>query len=357
MPDSSNEDYAEHLCSAVREAASAGRALQIQGCGTKAFYGRTPTGDVLSVAGHAGIVDYEPSELVLTARAGSSIELLETTLNQRGQTLPFEPPIFAPGTTLGGAVASGLSGPGRPYLGSARDFVLGIKCINGRGELLSFGGQVIKNVAGYDVSRLMTGALGTLGILLEVSLKVLPSPAHEETVVLSADPVQAIGLMNELATKPLPITAACHYEDQLRLRLAGSQNAVAAAGRHIGGDQDHDGSDFWSALRNHALSFFVDETPLWRLSVPPATPPMELQGSWLTDWGGAQRWLKTNEDSDTIRSVVAAAGGHAILFRGGDHAGEVFHPLAPATTAIHQNLKRAFDPDGILNPGRMYVDV
>lgn len=351
------QDRIEGIQAVVREAASRGQSLQIRGGGTRDFYGRAPVGDVLSVSDHQGVVAYEPSELVITARAGTPLGILEATLNQRGQALAFEPPLFGDGATLGGAIATGMSGPGRPYAGSARDFVLGIKCVNGRGECLAFGGQVIKNVAGYDVSRLMTGALGTLGVLLEVSLKVLPVVEREQTLVLATDSAQAIVTMSELAAKPLPITAACYHAQMLYLRLSGSNSGVAAAGRQIGGDVDAQGSKFWAALRDHDLPFFDSQAPLWRLSVPPATPPLELEGQWFVDWGGSQRWLKTDQDMDMVRRVAAAAGGHATLFRGGERSSEVFHPLAPANKVLHQNLKRAFDPQGILNPGRLYSDL
>lgn len=351
------QDHTEALQSAVREAASRELALQIRGAGTKAFYGRRSRGEVLNVLPHHGVVNYEPSELVVTARSGTALEMLEGTLNQRGQTLAFEPPLFGSGATLGGAVASGLSGPARPYVGAVRDFVLGVKCINGRGECLAFGGQVMKNVAGYDVSRLMAGALGTLGVLLEVSLKVLPLPMQEHTLALSVNALEAINVMNALAAKPLPITAACHDGELLRLRLAGSENTVIAARKQIGGDAEQDGPRYWSALRNHRLAFFESAEPLWRLSVPSATPPLELPGHWLMDWGGAQRWLYTTVDGEAVRTLAAQVGGHATLFRGGDRDGEVFHPLAPANAALHRNLKRAFDPKGILNPGRLYADL
>ncbi|MFQ5938340.1 MAG: glycolate oxidase subunit GlcE, partial [Acidiferrobacterales bacterium] len=303
-----------------------------------------------------GIVSYEPTELVLTARAGTPLKEVEATLDDGGQMLAFEPPHFGDGATLGGAIASGLSGPSRPYVGAVRDFVLGAVCVNGRGERLSFGGQVMKNVAGYDVSRLMAGAMGTLGVLLEISLKVLPRPASELSLVLSMGADEAISTMNTWAGQPLPISAACHDGEVLRVRLSGSDNGIRSAREKIGGEEITDGRVFWTELREQRLPFFADTTPLWRLSVPAATPVANLSGQWLFDWGGAQRLLVSDLPAETIREAASTAGGHAVLFRGGDRTGDVFHPLALPLAILHRRLKDAFDPKGILNPGRMYAD-
>ena len=268
--------------------------------------------------------------------------------------LAFEPPRFGTSGTLGGAIACGLSGPRRPYVGSARDFVLGVQIINGKGEMLRFGGQVMKNVAGFDVSRLMTGSLGTLGILLEISLKVMPLPEVEETRIFECSAAEAIARFNAWAGQSLPLSGAFFESGQLHLRLSGSAAALRAACARLGGEDFSDSENLWARLRDHQHHFFVGDSPLWRLSVPAATAPLNLSGECLLDWGGAQRWLKSDTSAATIRAVINKSGGHATLFRGGDRHGDVFHPLPPAMLAVQQRIKTAFDPHGIFNPGRMY---
>lgn len=351
----SQRDITQEIQQAVREAAATGTALRISGGDTKSFYGRAAAGQPLDVSAHRGIVSYEPTELVITARAGTPLKEIETTLAASGQMLPFEPPYFGESATLGGAVACGLSGPARPYAGSVRDFVLGAVCINGKGERLAFGGQVMKNVAGYDVSRLMVGAMGTLGVLLEISLKVLPRPRCELTVALPMDAAAAIDTMNAWAGQPLPLSACCYDGEVLRVRLSGSESGVRSAREKIGGEEVAQGNTYWADLREHRLPFFASHAPLWRLSVPATTPVPNDGGKWLLDWGGAQRWLVSDEPAaETIRQQASAADGHATLFRGGDRSSEVFQPLAPAIETLHRRLKEAFDPKGILNPGRLY---
>lgn len=334
---------------------SAPASLRILGADSKSFYGREPQGEPLSLAAYQGIVSYEPTELVVTARAGTKITDLTAVLAKSGQVLAFEPPDCAGQATLGGTLACGFSGPRRPYSGSARDFVLGITCMNGKGEVLRFGGQVMKNVAGFDVSRLMVGALGTLGIILEASLKVLPLPEREIILQWEMPEAQAIITMNTWAGQPLPLSAACYFDGVLYVRLAGTAPAISAGRKLIGGDELVDGNDFWWDLREHRLPFFNNTQPLWRIAVPPATPPLPLSGDWLLDWGGAQRWLLSAMPATTVRQVVAEHRGYANLYRGGDRQSEVFAPLPPGLEAIHRRLKEAFDPKGIFNPGRMYA--
>lgn len=330
--------------------------IEILGLGSKRFYGRQPHGEKLSLAGHSGIISYEPSELVITARGGTPLSEIIEQLDQHNQMLAFEPPMFNGTGTLGGAVASGLSGPRRPYAGAARDFVLGVKCLNGKGELLSFGGQVMKNVAGYDVSRLMCGALGTLGVLLEISLKVLPKPEHEITLLRECNHEEALLLIDHFSGQHIPLSAACHYDKQLHLRLSGAKTAILNASAMIGGDELKNVDAFWSSLRDQTHAFFNEAMPLWRLSLPAATPCLKLEGDAFIDWGGAQRWLKTSDDADLVRQICEAHDGHASLFRHDEHTSEAFHPLAPGVAALHRQLKQAFDPHGILNPQRMVAE-
>lgn len=350
-----DQDISKTLAEAVQSAAAARTPLQITGGGTKAFYGLPSAGQQLGVGGHRGIVSYEPTELVITARAGTPLADIETALAEKNQMLAFEPPHYGASATLGGTIACGFSGPRRPWAGSARDFVLGTKILNGNGEILRFGGQVMKNVAGFDVSRLMTGALGTLGVLLEISLKILPRPEEELTLAFELPADQAIATMNQWSKQPL--SAACHMDNTLYIRVSGARTAVQAARVRLGGKTIEKGEALWSDLREQRLPFFEGATPLWRLSVPSATPPMNLSGKWLIDWGGAQRWLKSDVPAGDIRRAAEAVGGHVTLFRGGDRHGEVFHPLPPALHALHRRLKQAFDPQRILNPGRLYSDL
>ncbi len=341
----------------IKSAAASGTPLSIQGGNSKPFYGRTRHGEVLSVREHHGIIDYTPSELVISARAGTPLAELESVLEEEGQMLAFEPAHFGDRATLGGTIACAFSGPRRPYAGAARDFVLGINCINGSGEWLRFGGQVMKNVAGYDVSRTLTGSLGTLAVLLDIHLRVLPRPETEITLQQACDAATAIQRCNALAAQSLPVSASCHMDGKLAIRLSGMEQGVKAAAAGIGGEILEDAADFWLQLREQQLAFFSGDRPLWRLSVPPATESLALEGDTLLDWGGAQRWLRSEQPADIIRTITGSTGGHATLFRGGDHNGEVFHPLPAELLALHQRLKMRFDPAGILNPGRMYREL
>jgi len=339
----------------VSAAAAGHTALAIEGGGSKRFLGRGVAGQPLPVGAHRGIIDYTPSELVISARAGTPLAELEATLAAEGQMLAFEPPHFGAAATLGGTIACGLSGPRRPYAGAARDFVLGVNCINGQGDYLRFGGQVMKNVAGYDLSRTLTGSFGTLAVLLDVHLKVLPRPEREITLLQPCTVAEAITRCNHWAGQPLPLSGACHFDHQLLIRLSGTARGVAAAARTVGGEQLDDSTRFWHHLREHRLPYFNTTLPLWRLSVPPASAPLALDAACLLDWGGAQRWLATDLPADQVRNAAQTAGGHATLWRGGDRSGELFQPLPPALLALHRRLKQTFDPAGILNPGRLYA--
>jgi glycolate oxidase FAD binding subunit len=352
----------QNLVEQFQERVRAGRPLRIRGGGTKDWYGQRLDGDVLDTRGYTGIVDYEPTELVITARCGTPLAEVEAVLAERGQMLAFEPPHFGSGATIGGAVAAGLSGPRRANSGAVRDFVLGCKLMDGKGDVLSFGGQVMKNVAGYDVSRLLAGSLGTLGLLLEVSVKVLPRAPREATLVFEGvNEVDAIRRLNEWAGQPLPVSASCWHDGVLAVRLSGANAAVDAAIRSLGGAVMPDCARFWTGLREQRHAFFAGKddpnAAVWRLSVPSTVGAIVPGSPQLIEWGGAQRWLRAPGDAATaerIRATVRAIGGHATLFRGGDKSVGVFQPLAPAIARIHERLKAGFDPAGIFNPGRMY---
>ena len=347
-------DFIAELSDRVRDHAARKAPLRIRGGGAKDFYGEQGTdGEVLDVASYSGIVAYEPKELVLTVRAGTRLTEVERELAAARQMLPFEPPHFAEGATIGGAVASGLSGPRRPYAGAVRDFVLGTRIVNGKGEDLAFGGRVIKNVAGYDVSRLMAGSLGTLGIITEVSFKVLPRPPAEATLAFEMDEAGAIEQVNRWAGMPLPLSGTAWEAGRLRVRLSGAETAVAAAKAKMGGEAT-DAGDYWTSLREQRLPFFGADRALWRISVPQACEPLALAFPPLVEWGGGLRWVSGDADPLSVRSTAERAGGHATLFRGRDRSAGVFHPLKPPIMKIHKRLKEAFDPAGILNPNRMY---
>jgi glycolate oxidase FAD binding subunit len=234
--------------------------------------------------------------------------------------------------------------------------VLGAVLVDGKGETLHFGGKVMKNVAGYDVSRLLAGSLGVFGLIAEVSLKVLPKPVAECTVQLHMNDDEALRRLNEWGGQPLPVSASSWHDGVLTVRLSGARSAVDAARTRIGGEALDDADDWWRALREHDTAFFKDAGSLWRLSLPTVAPPLALPGIQLIEWGGAQRWLRTDADAATVRKAASAAGGHATLFRGGDRHAGVFQPLAPAVLAIHRQLKQVFDPAGVFNRGRMYKD-
>jgi len=346
------------LTTRIRAASTSAMPLRIRGGGTKDFYGGALEGDVISTGVYAGIIDYEPTELVITARAGTSLAAIESAMKARGQMLAFEPPHFGSGSTVGGAIASGLAGPRRPYSGAVRDLVLGIKVIDGAGEHLTFGGQVMKNVAGFDVSRLMTGALGTLGVITEVSLKCLPMPRAEATIAFDCSADEANRRVNEWGGQPLPLSATCFHDGRLSVRLSGAQPAVDAALTKLGGKAVVEADPFWASVRDHSHRFFVEcatsGNPLWRLSVRQTAPYTDFGGDQLIEWGGGLRWLAANDrvDPGKLRTWCAAQGGHATLFRAEAKTVDVFHPLEPAMLALHRRLKAVFDPQNIFNRGR-----
>ena len=335
---------------------SPGQSFQIIGNNSKADLGREISGQALQLSEHHGVLNYDPRELVITARAGTPLSEIHTTLDDANQMLAFEPPSFGE-ATLGGTIACGLSGPRRPFVGSARDFVLGCSVLNGHGEVMKFGGQVMKNVAGHDVSRLMVGAYGTLGVMLDISLKVLPKPTTSTTLCRECSEADALQTMSDLRSKALPVDAACYYKGQLYLRLSGSELGVQAALTKVPGEPLSGHSHFWLRLNEQNLKFFDRPKPLWRIAVKPATPALDINGDWLYDWGGVQPWLFSDEPDSAIRNKVAAVGGHASVFRGGDRQGEVLQRLPKTMLALQQRIKHSFDPEGVFNLGKMYAEI
>ncbi|MGC2165531.1 MAG: glycolate oxidase subunit GlcE [Gallionella sp.] len=347
----------EQFGQTVRDAAQQQRPLRICGSGSKSFYGRAVPGDLLDVTPYRGIVSYEPTELVLTARAGTTLGEIETVLAANRQILAFEPPHFGNGATLGGCVASGLSGPRRASAGALRDYVLGVRIMDGNGADLRFGGQVMKNVAGYDISRLMAGSLGTLGVLLEVSLKVLPLPAEETTLRFNMTEHQALDAMHRWAARPLSLSATCYHEGTLTVRLSGASAAVQSVSRKLGGEAVANAAFFWQSVREQSHPFFENADNLWRLSLPSVAPEIALSGRQLIEWGGALRWLISGASAETIRQTVTEVGGQATLFRSATVSDQPFHPLTASQMQLHRRLKQSFDPHHIFNIGRMYQEI
>jgi glycolate oxidase FAD binding subunit len=354
------------LIDRMRTARARGAPLQILGGGTKAFYGEAPRGEPLPMDGLTGITSYEPSELVVTVRGGTPLAELESALAVQGQCLPFEPPRFAAGGTVGGMVASGLAGPSRAAVGALRDYVLGLTLLDGRGELLTFGGQVMKNVAGYDVSRLIAGSWGVLGVICEVSLKVLGCPAETATLEYDWDEPRALQEMARWRAQPVPLQASAWHEGRLRIRLAGSRAAVVEACARLGGTaMDREQAfPFWESVRDQRHEFFASDADeleqgaaLWRVSVPPTAAPFSLVGRQFIEWSGAQRWWRTAAPAAAVRAAAASVGGHATLVRAADKSVGAFAPLSGELMRIHRALKTAFDPERILNPGRLYADL
>lgn len=351
------QDHTTDLQEQVLEAVTAKQKLRIRGGDSKRFLLDAGEGSPLHVTAHCGVVDYNPTEMVITARAGTPLTQIENVLQRQGQMLPSESPVFDGAATLGGTVAAGVCGSRSPFAGSLRDIMLGCKMINGKGEVLSFGGQVLKNVAGYDVSRLLVGSYGILGVILEVSMKVLPRPAAEITLALEKESLQqALDLSNKLIRKALPISAVCYHDGRLVVRTSGNERTINIVCEEIGGDTVE--NDFWCQLGNLKLPFFAAETePLWRLNLPATTSTLPLGGKWLVDWNGAQRWYRGFEPADRIRRLCQTAGGHATLIKGGSEKAETFQPLASGLMRWHQQLKTAFDPQRLFNANLMYTDL
>jgi glycolate oxidase FAD binding subunit len=340
----------------ILTAGEAGSSLCIQGGASKSWYGNPVAGDILDTRPYRGVISYEPTELYITARAGTPLCEIEDLLAQHGQMLAFEPPHFGGNATIGGMVATGLSGPRRATHGALRDFVLGVSMMNGKGEFLRFGGQVMKNVAGYDVSRLMAGSLGSLGLLLDIALKVMPRPACETSLAFAMSEQDALHVLNLWAGQALPISASCYHAGRLLVRLSGSESALRLAQQKLGGLELPQTELFWQNLREHQHHFFIpeDDLALLRVSLPSTAPALKIKAKSLIEWGGAQRWLWTHEPIPSLRAQIQAMGGHLTQFRYADPTQAIFTPLSAPLLNIHQQLKKSFDPASVFNRGKLF---
>lgn len=355
-------DQADVITEQLAYANESQQPLFITGGGSKSFYGYRPDqhSRPLDVTGHSGIIEYEPSELVIRVRSGTLLSEVEQVLAEEGQMLAFEPPAFSAATTLGGVVATGLSGPRRAYTGSVRDFVLGVTLLSGDAIKMAFGGQVMKNVAGYDISRLMAGSMGVLGVILDASFKVLPLPETELTLCQQLDKQIAFRKMVEIARLPLPVSGTFYYGDKFYIRLSGNEAVVKEGAQRIGGEECT--SEIWTAVRNQELQEFTRCKNLWRVSVKPASRAL-LDEAVMLEWGGGLRWLmdpqfNPREKLASASASASATESHATLFRyQGNGPEDVFQPLQPRVLQIHRNLKSRFDPKGILNPGHMHKEL
>ena len=348
-------DISAQLVAQVADARSQKTPLRIIGGNSKAgVLAREVTGTPLNIKEHQGVVSYDPTELVLTVRAGTMLKEIEAVLEEQGQMLPFEPPHLGEGATIGGTLAGNLSGPVRPYTGSIRDMALGVRLINGRAQHLRFGGEVMKNVAGYDVTRLQAGALGSLGVLTEVSLKLLPRPAQVMTLTFELPQDEAIQKIAALTNSAQAVSGASWSEGMLYMRLSGTSEGVKATRKLWGGEELPSDTGFWDDLREQKATFFSGDEPLWRFSIKPTAPKLLDTEDMLVDWGGGQRWLRGDHEFADMEKLAIKADGHVTLFKGGDRQGEVRPALSNTHKKLHKRLKQAFDPDGILNPGSLY---
>jgi glycolate oxidase FAD binding subunit len=362
---SPDHDSTQELTERVRHAAARHEALRIVGGDTKRFLGRAVDAAPLEVGTHRGILSYEPAELVVTVRAGTPLRELQDLLAAHGQHLPFEPPAFGVAATVGGAVAAGLAGPARVSRGPVRDYVLGARMLTGDGRVLKFGGEVMKNVAGYDVSRLLAGSLGTLGVILDVSLKVLPAPVAARTLHLELDAAAAGALLGRSVRVGLPVTASFWCDGHLHARVEGSPGALDETAAALGGDplEPATAAALWHDVREQRHAFFAAmhrgaDSTLWRLHAPAGAPvaAFDRLGRWAFEWHGMQRWV-VGGSREQMSALARETGGHATLFRGVPAGGDAFEPLPAPLLALHRNVKRVFDPAGILNPGRLYADL
>ena len=357
LPDN---DVSLSLQNTIQNAITEKSSVYIHGGNSKLFYGNIVDAPALDVSQHTGIIDYDPTELCITVRAGTLLSDIEKTLAAENQILPFEPPQYTSKATIGGAIAAGISGPRRAYSGSIRDAILGVKIINGHGEIVTFGGQVMKNVAGYDLSRMMVRSQGTLGVILEVSIRLLPKPKNEITICLEGSQSFAIDFFQASRTKQMPITASAWCNEQTFLRLSGSEKVLADQLKKLIKENKaspvKDPKNFWNDIRDHKHPFFeTTSKSLWRWSLPPASEELvQMNDNQLIEWGGAQRWITTNSPANLIHNSANSRKGYATLFKGGLPETPSFHKLDDNLMKLHKQLKHNMDPHGIFNPGRMY---
>ncbi|MBL4622312.1 MAG: glycolate oxidase subunit GlcE [Immundisolibacteraceae bacterium] len=370
-------DISQQLVDQIADARDTGGRLAILGHNSKQGFRGQSAGERFSTCDHHGIIDYEPGDLVLTARSGTPLVEIEALLADHGQCLGFEPPRFQPLRfsatdpanleepliqglgTLGGVVASGVSGPRRPWVGAVRDFVLGVSMVNGLAQRLHFGGQLIKNVAGFDVPRLMSGSMGSLGLMLDISVRVLPIRPVDLTLQLEMSLAAAMKKMIELQRQPLPLSGLVYHQGILSVRLSGTEQGVASAESIIGGDHLVDGAQWWNGLRDHRWDYFLQPEPLWRLSLAAATPlpgfyKADADDDWLIDWGGAQRWYRGDVCSEQLHDYVAEHGGHMSCFRG-PMADQELRLGDRNLLPLHQQIKTAFDPPNVFDGSRAKV--
>ena len=356
-----DNDITTELQAQLKQAINNQEPLFIHGGKSKLFYGNTVDATPLNISKHTGVINYEPSELCITVRAGTKLSELEALLTKNNQILTFEPPHYLfnelETATIGGAIATGISGPRRAFTGSVRDAILGVNIINGVGEVANFGGEVMKNVAGYDLSRMMVRSQGTLGVILNVSLRLLPKPEQDMTLRFKATQSEALEYFHTLRKQLLPISATTWLDGKVTIRLSASENVLQACKQKVRGDEVFDADDFWQSIRDHSHAFFHDDKPLWRFSVPPATgETTQLDGAQLLEWNGAQRWVHSHAPANIIRDIAKSQKGYATLFNNAaDNEGtDRFPKLEPALFALHKQLKNQMDPQGIFNPGRIY---
>ena len=351
-----NNDVTEHLQQQVKNAISSREPLYIHGGNSKSFYGNKVDAKPLDISQHTGVVSYEPTELCITVRAGTRLSEIETLLSEHQQILPFEPPMYSENTTIGGAIATGISGPRRAYTGSVRDAILGVQIINGDGDIVNFGGQVMKNVAGYDLSRLMVRSQGTLGVILNVSLRLLPKPTHDISLGFEASATEAIEYFQNLRVQQLPITATAWHDNQAYIRLSASEAITQNSQKKLGLEKLNTSGQIWQEIRDHKHTFFNNfDKPLWRLSLSPAAGNLSnIDDQQLIEWGGAQRWLSSNAPANIVQGLISKQGGHATLFRSNVPDTQIFPVLEPVLLTLHKRLKNKMDPHGIFNPNRIY---
>jgi len=348
-------DLETELGASVAQAVANGTALKIIGGDSKSFYGNPVEAQALEVGMHTGVIDYDPAELVITLRAGCKLNQVEALLAESNQMLGFEPLHLGDKATIGGVLASGLAGPRRAYAGGVREYILGVKMLSGRGEILNFGGRVIKNVAGFDVSRLMVGAQGTLGIILEASIRVIPSFEAELSLVFEHGSAEShIQWINQLGSKPLPLSASSWYQGRSTIRLSGSRQGVDSAAARLGGTRE---TGVWEQLREQRHDFFTTSEKLFRLSLPQTSGDLFSGQPQLIEWGGAQRWLGGEYNLEQLRQTLESIGGTVCAYRGVNPEAQVFHPLNSSILELHRSLKSSFDPGGIFNPGRLYREL